>query len=350
MVITMSPGEITTALGALPPLESAEHHSAAMTVCTSLVDADLEALERVIGDDSDPLRAFNAFYVLLARHRRALDGSRFRAVYLRHAARFGSVPMRALLESDLALLDPMGPNLAAALRHAASALDAYPGNLALVAHHARVLAEYGWSGADVSDEDLRTALTQVDRAVEISPEQPRYRAVRAQLAALTGDFDTALTQIQRAMDLEDSARSGYAVRVVEYHRIRADIVLRRETEAIRSGLRETAERLEASMQAQVEQVTRETRAHEQAEITRLRSETLGSLGLLAAVIAFIVTSTQIAQDLPLRDALRLLAGLAGMLTLVFTAFGAVFGVGRHTRLALPALLGVALFALAWIPA
>ncbi|MFC4033215.1 hypothetical protein ACFO3J_17210 [Streptomyces polygonati] len=346
----MSPGEIAAALGALPPFESAEHHSAAMTVCTALADADLEQLEALIGDASDPLRSFNAFYVLLARHRRALDSTRFRTIYLRYAARFASVPMRAVLESDLALLDPMGPNLVAALRHAAAALAAYPDNLALVAHHSRVLAEYGWSGAEVAEDDLRAALAQVDRAVEISPEQPRYRAVRAQLAALTGDFDTALASIQRAMDLENSARSGYAVRVVEYHRIRADIVLRRETQAIRRGLRETADRLEASMKAQVERVAEETRAHQQAEITRLRSETLGTLGLLAAVIAFIVTSTQIAQDQPLRDALRLLAALSGMLTLVFTAFGAVFGVGRHTRLIIPAVLGAALFALAWIPA
>ncbi|NBE56459.1 hypothetical protein GUY60_34520 [Streptomyces sp. YC537] len=319
-----------------------------MTVCTSLAEADLDHLEGLISDDSDALRAFNAFYVLLARHRRALDSSRFRVVYLRHAARFTSVPMRAVLDSDLALLDPMGPNLETALRHAASALTAYPDNLALVAHHARVLAEYGWSGAEVAASELLAALAQVERAVEISPEQARYRAVRAQLAALTGDFDTALASIQRAMDLEDSAQFGYAVRVVEYHRIRADIVLRRETQAIRSGLRETAERLEASVKEQVQRVAQESRAHEQAEITRLRSETLGSLGLLAAVIAFIVTSTQIAKDLPLHDALRLLAGLAGMLTLVFTAFGAVFGVGRLTRLVLPGILGVALFALAWL--
>ncbi|MFF4749952.1 hypothetical protein ACWD5R_19355 [Streptomyces sp. NPDC002514] len=345
----MSPGEISNALDALPPLDSAEHHGAAMTVCTGLTDADLGPLEGLIRDNADPLRAFNAFYVLLARHRRALDGTRFRSVYLRHASRFASVPMRAVLESDLALLDPMGPNLPAALRHAASALAAYPDNLALVAHHSRVLAEYGWGGAEVAEEDLRASLTQMERAVEISPEVPRYRAVRAQLTALLGDFDTALISIQRAMDLEDSARSGYAVRVVEYHRIRADIVLRRESQAIRSGLRETADRLEASMKARVDQVVQETRAHEQEEITRLRSETMGSLGLLAAVIAFIVTSTQIAQDLPLKEALRLLAGLAGMLTLVFTAFGAVFGIGRTSRLLLPAVLGVALFVLAWIP-
>lgn len=96
----------------------------------------------------------------------------------------------------------------AALRHAVTAVTAYPDNLALVAHHARVLAEYGWSGAETSEDEVREALTQVERAVEISPDQPRYRAVRAQLAALLNDFDTALASIQRALDLEDSSRAG----------------------------------------------------------------------------------------------------------------------------------------------
>ncbi|MFF5616563.1 hypothetical protein ACIPV3_01190 [Streptomyces albidoflavus] len=346
----MQSGDTTAALEALPPLESAEHHSAAMAICTSLAEADVAALEDLIRDTADPLRAFNAFYILLARHRRALDGGRFRTLYLRHAGRFSAVPMRAVLESDLALLDPMGPNLPAALRHAVTAVTAYPDNLALVAHHARVLAEYGWSGAETSEDEVREALTQVERAVEISPDQPRYRAVRAQLAALLNDFDTALASIQRALDLEDSSRAGYAVRIVEFHRIRADIVLRRETEQNRTTLRETAERLERSMEERVRRVAEETRAHEQKELTRLRSETLASLGLLAAVIAFIATGTQIAQDLPVREALRMLAGLAGMLTLVFTAFGAIFGIGRPTRLILPALFGATLFLFAWATA
>ncbi|MCO6750293.1 hypothetical protein KQH21_19345 [Streptomyces sp. IpFD-1.1] len=321
-----------------------------MAICTSLAEADVAALEELIRDTADPLRAFNAFYILLARHRRALDGGRFRTPYLRHAGRFSAVPMRAVLESDLALLDPMGPNLPAALRHAVTAVTAYPDNLALVAHHARVLAEYGWSGAETSEDEVREALTQVERAVEISPDQPRYRAVRAQLAALLNDFDTALASIQRALDLEDSSRAGYAVRIVEFHRIRADIVLRRETEQNRTTLRETAERLERSMEERVRRVAEETRAHEQKELTRLRSETLASLGLLAAVIAFIATGTQFAQDLPVREALRMLAGLAGMLTLVFTAFGAIFGIGRPTRLILPGLFGATLFLFAWATA
>lgn len=41
----MQSGDTTAALEALPPLESAEHHSAAMAICTSLTEADMAALE-----------------------------------------------------------------------------------------------------------------------------------------------------------------------------------------------------------------------------------------------------------------------------------------------------------------
>lgn len=330
----------------MPPLESSDYHQAATEICSQLDASGMEGLEGLIADEEQASRGFNALYVLLARHRRSLDASRYRQIYQRHAARFASVPMRAVLDSDLALLDPMGPNLVSALRHAESALAAYPENLPLVAHHARVLAEFAWSGGEVDVTDLRAALDQVNRATEFSPDRPRFRAVRAQLSALLGDFETALASIQRALDLEDSEQAGYAMRVVEYHRIRADVVLRRETEEMHRRLCESTERLEASMKNQLYRVVEETRQREQQEITRLRSETLGSLGLLAAVIAFIVSSTQIVDKLPVREALTLLAGVSGMLTLVFTAFGAAFGVGRYRRLVVPLLLGGLLFAAA----
>ncbi|WP_107068659.1 hypothetical protein [Streptomyces sp. WMMB 714] len=345
----MSPEDLTDAVNSMPPMETSDYHKAAAHICSQLDPDGVRVLENLIGDEDQATRGFNAFYVLLARHRRSLDASRYRNLYQRHASRFAAVPMRAVLESDLAMLDPTGPNLSAALRHATAALDAYPGNLALVAHRARMLAESGWSGVEVDPRELRDSLAQVGRAVEASPENARFRAVSAQLSALLGDFDTAAASIQRALDLEDSEQAGYAVRVVEYHRIRADIALRRETRAVRESLAESTEQLDASMKEQLARVSEEIRDREQKEIARLRSETLGSLGLLAAVIAFIVTSTQVAGDMPLREALRLLAGVAGMLALVFAAFGAAFGVGRPRRLLMPSVLGMILFALAYLP-
>ncbi|MFJ4945866.1 hypothetical protein ACIP4V_25135 [Streptomyces albidoflavus] len=41
----------------------------------------MAALEELIRDTADPLRPFNAFCILPARNRRALEGGRFRALY-----------------------------------------------------------------------------------------------------------------------------------------------------------------------------------------------------------------------------------------------------------------------------
>ena len=323
-------------------MASSDYHTEAAFVASSLTPADIVALETVLCDDGCAELGFHAFYVLLARHRRTLDASRFRSLYDRHAARFADVPMRAVLDSDMALLDPAGPDLVTALRHAERAVERLPGNQALVAHHARVTAEYAWSGGAVPAEDLRAVLRRVNRAIEADPRRPRFRAVRAQLAALLGEFDSAVRAIDRALDLEDSGQLGYEVRVVEYHRIRADIVLRREVRAVRSQLDEATARVEEAMREQLDRTAREAETRLNAETGRLRSETLGSLGLLAAVIAFIVTTTQVADRQPVGEALRLLTGVAGMLALVFTAFGAAFGTGRPARLVLPAVMGTVL--------
>ncbi|QIK10737.1 hypothetical protein G7Z12_36435 [Streptomyces sp. ID38640] len=136
--------------------------------------------------------------------------------------------------------------------------------------------------------------------------------------------------------------------MVEYHRIRADITLHREATDIRARLDEATAQVAGTLQEQLEKTVADVEERARAEIGKVRSETLGTLGLLAAVIAFIVTTTQIADRQPVNEALRLLTGCAGMLSLVFTAFGAVFAVVRPTRLILPAVLGGGLLLAAFL--
>jgi tetratricopeptide (TPR) repeat protein len=329
-------------LAALPPLASSDYHTCASALASSLTADDLVTMEELITGGDSPETGFHAFYVLLARHRRSLDADRFRLLHQRHAARFAHVPMCAVLDSDMALLDPAGPDLPTALRHAETAVRRLPGNAALVAHRARVLAEYAWNGGAVPPADLRTALHQVERAIDADPERPRFRAVLAQLAALLGEHERALRAVDRAMALEDSAQSGYGVRVIEYHRIRSDIVLRHEVGQVRAQAERSTAELEQALQERLRATAAEAEQRVTTEVSRLRAETLSSLGLLAAVIAFIVSTTQLADRQPVGEALRLLTGAAGMLALVFTAFGAAFGVGRALRLVPPALVGAAL--------
>ncbi|MET8576729.1 hypothetical protein [Streptomyces sp. NPDC005012] len=338
--------DITGALDSMPPHASSEYHARAGVLCDRLTEEDMEALEALVADGSDRKRSFDALYVLLARHRRVLDSDRFRRLYERHAGRFDDMPMRAVLDSDMALLHPGGPDLGSAVEYAARALASYPNNQPLVAHHARVLAELGWSGAEVAPEELERALGRVERSIEADPERARFRAVKGQLCALLGRHEEAEAAIRRALDLEDSSQNGYAIRVIEYQRLRADIRLRAETERIREALRETTERLDQEMDRRLGTVSETIRRREEAELAKLRSESLGTLGLLAAVIAFIVTSVQVADKMPLADGLRLLAGIAGVLTLVFTVFAGVYAAVRSWWLTAPVLLGAALFAYA----
>lgn len=62
----------------MPPMVSSEYHVVATGIAARLSAAEMDTLERCVTDTSDPARGFNALYVLLARHRRALDAGRFR--------------------------------------------------------------------------------------------------------------------------------------------------------------------------------------------------------------------------------------------------------------------------------
>ncbi len=217
-----------------------------------------------------------------------------------------------------------------------------PGNRAITAHYARMLAEFAWNGGDVEREELEKAIHQLDRAIEVEPERPRFRAVRSQLSGLLGDYAAALAAIRRAIDLENSEQPDYAVRIIEYQRIQADVMVRRDLAGVHERLDRAMTQAEDRMREKISGATVEAEQRMNAEIGRLRSETLGSLGLLAAVIAFIVTTVQVANRQPVDDAMRMLVGIAGTLVLVFTAFGATFGIARGARLVLPGALGAAL--------
>ncbi|GAA2236305.1 hypothetical protein GCM10010413_40710 [Promicromonospora sukumoe] len=345
--IPVLPSKLVKALASIPSTASSDYHAAAAVVSESLIGSEVASLEAFMESDRGSSQGFNILYVLLARHRRHLDPSLYRKTFDRFAHRYSDEPMSALLASDLAMLDAAGPDLARAIQHAQTAMDAYPFNSSLVVHHARLLAEFGFSGGEVASEELQSTLERVDRAIESAPDVPRNRAVRAQYAALLGEFDAAQKSIQRAIDLEDSTSQVYPIRVIEYQRIRADIALRKEVAAIRERSDEYAEKWSEEMSDRLNEEGSSIRKEYAAEIGKLRSESLASLGLLAAVIAFIVTTVQISQQFEVEGALRLLAGTAGMVALVFAAFGAAFGVTGPRRLVLPIVLGVVLFVLGW---
>ena len=124
--------------------------------------------------------------------------------------------------------------------------------------------------------------------------------------------------IDRAVELEPSDNPQYAIRLGDYQEIRTRVGFMEQTTRIRQQQEEALQRLEE---------------------VRLRVVEL--LGLLAAVIAFLVTGTQISQGLKFEDGARMMVVVGGMILLVFSAYSMVFYSGR-VRLVQTLVLGLGL--------
>jgi hypothetical protein len=167
------------------------------------------------------------------------------------------------------------------------------------------------------------AQTQVSRHAATS--LAKLRAVRAEILAEEGDYEEAEREVKAAMDVEPSVGRDYALRIAEYRYT----LLAIETARLLRGLRTDHERAVA-------------------RIDESRADFITLLGLLAAVIAFIVAGTSLLTRVSdAREGLGLLLAFGGTIVFVFACFAHLFASDprRWDRLAIGALgLGLVLLA------
>ncbi|SNQ48606.1 conserved membrane hypothetical protein [Frankia canadensis] len=320
-------GALAERLGGLPAATDPGFGAAARELLAA-PDATDEALGAAIEDGDLPEQTrFNAFYCLQARAWRRKDHRLHRANTDRYQARFGEHPMFFFLQAEYyATLDGDPANLDAALTYALEAarrLRGVPGVLHLAAE---IIVDRHEREPEPDQPMLLEAERYVRQAIALSDGRyARYHATHARIATSRGAFATARASIARAIEDEDSAGAEYPLRIGDYQLIRARIQYAQE-----------AERL-AARQAEA---TRELR--------QVRGQVLEIMGLLAAVIAFITTSANIAAGQPARPAAGLLTLAGGVTLLVFWGFHVLLvpaaGDGSARRRLVPAVVGAILVA------
>lgn len=189
---------------------------------------------------------------------------------------------------------------------------------AAVAHNPEVAGSHNflaeslvnWSLVATSQAKRRDRLRQAADAIHVAqrlkPDYAKFVALEARISALQGDFPTAKQRIGTAIEMESPSQPDYTIRLGDFAAIRSEI----------GFLEQNAILLERQEEAI-------------AEMNSVRSDLVQLLGVLAAVIAFLVTGVSLAQqlDLPIRDFARILVMLAGLNITVLTSFS--LGVGRR---------------------
>lgn len=235
---------------------------------------------------------------------RRRDYKDFRKVFDDHCDIFQkpkpSSPLMVLYKGmyDLSKVSSKG-NRQQAVESAKAAMKAMPDMPGALNLYAEAMAISGERG-DVRGEDLDPALDAIGKAIDIDSEYAKYYANRALILALKKRYEESYRDINEAIERETSESDDYQLRITNYEAIRTFIQLEERS-------------------SKIEQMKHE-QERAQKQLTSMRGETLTLLGLLAAVIAFVIASVQLMANLHSAEAGVLMTFMAGLILVVFGAF------------------------------
>lgn len=211
-------------------------------------------------------------------------------------------------------------DLARAESLARQVMERLPQHYFALAHYAMVVARRLKRDGLRDGDELRDVIKVANDAIRLSGgEYARFWSVMAELLIVAGRFDEADHAISRAIELEDSETLDYAVRLSDYQTIRIESQVARHRLALDQADAAAAQRLD-----------------------QMRSELLGMLGLLAALIAFITSSVQIAVHTDADAGIKVLMACGGVLAIVFSAYSTIFQPGNLWGKVAAAIVGAAL--------
>lgn len=264
------------------------------------IEAPLHAVLETYQDRAPEIAyaAFCGLTIFLRRHKRILElgvlVDKYRTAYVSRA----SFP---LFESLYFLARGSRESLAAALRSIRKAAANLPEHNGVRAAYADIVATAIDCGLEVSRDEIETVAREIRAAIQSNPTYAKYPFLLAKLQILDQEFEEAEASIRQAIDLEDSSRTTYAFRIVEYQKLELEI-------RVRKGLLQMDSRLQAmndtvqTVRSEISSVAAETKA-----------QVLVQLGFFSGLLAIILTTVDVTKSQQHGSALAILLTMSGII-------------------------------------
>lgn len=272
---------------------------------TSGLDKPLEVLEEILNDSMFPEKTrFNALYCLLAFLWQEREFERYRQLVDKYEGQFAGHLMLLTFRSQYySSRGKSIPNIRLALEYATKAAKQAP-HLPNVLHlfTGIVIELHEVTGGKIEDSLLIEAEHAINKAIAIvDGKYARYFATKADLLGKSERFGEAKELIQKAIEVEPSGRNGYALRIGDYQQIRLKLEFLEHSRTLQIKQRESIEKLE-----------------------EVRLRVIELLGILSAIIAFLVTSIQVGKGLAFSEASRLMVISGGVILIIFSSYSIIF--------------------------
>jgi hypothetical protein len=287
------------ALAALPDDRDPTYPAAVRELVDGLARPE-PTLRAILDDHLAPRQVrFNALYATLSKLRRDERHGDYASLVRATEYEFGDEPYFYTFKAIVASHGTSPASLRSAIEYSREATRVLP-NVAGVLHQVAVfiVAYHELVAEEPAERVIAEAQTYVDRAIALSyGEVPHYFETKAMVLALRGDFASARATIAEAIELESPTSRDYMRRISEHNttRVRIDLL------AERARWRRTQEDF-------------------RSELNRFRSQQFQLLGLLAAVVAFVSSASNIASQARDSMGLRLMISMSGAVIVVFASF------------------------------
>ncbi|TKX35141.1 hypothetical protein EXE51_15820 [Halorubrum sp. CGM5_25_10-8B] len=348
-----SSGEVTdddiiAFLQELPPEERIEHQVNLAKLIGQIPEVK-NHLESILADDKpidaeclDPVALrFAAFKALVTFHRRNKNITMLESLHMDYGHLFSERPMYNESYSVLLRVRGQPDDIYEAIDIQENVLEEVADNPGIYQAHANTITqaiEDGIISGSQREEYLEKARHSIDRAISLWRDYGKYHVTKGRILALQGRFDEGRRKIEQGIDLEDPEKDDYAIRIGQFqqHLLRTDF---REYESQLQDRLDLAEDQLDSIKEDSEEV-----------VDRLRNSMLQFLGFFTAIIAAIITTTQIATNYSPTAAGHLIVIIFGGLTASFGGLSIIIPKDDATRRGLYVTgLGILLIVGAMIP-
>ncbi|MFY1702459.1 hypothetical protein ACN28G_12050 [Micromonospora sp. WMMA1923] len=294
---------LTTALAGVPAPADRDFPLAIRAAIEPFPDPEA-GLQRIVDDTSVRRRLrFAALYALLLRLRQEERAGEYASTVRRYEDEFADEPYFHTFRAIVARTRGDLASLRSAVEYSRQAVAAMPKVAAVVHQLAAFWVEYleRLESPDGGVRDLDEVERNVDRAITLSQGRvAHYFETKGRVLALRGEFEAARSAVSQAIELEPRSSRDHLRRITQYQTTRVRIDL-------------------------LEERARWAQAHSRfrTELTEFKVQQLQLLGLLAAVVAFLATASNLAGQVRGVDGIRLLLVASGAIGIVFGTFSLV---------------------------
>jgi tetratricopeptide (TPR) repeat protein len=306
-----SGGAAARVLASVVSLDDADYeYELALTRVAAGADRDFPTQVReALAGDTGADEAYALFYALNIYHRRMKEYSELADLVRQSGDRFRT---RATYPHLQSLSYSATGRADQAFQCAAAAKDRAPRHAGILHNYALLVLNREAAKESPDTKMLEQAQAALDAAMaETRGTYARHHATYARLHVLREEYPAAEEAVDRAIDLEEPG-VDYSIRIGEYEAIR-----------LSGRISKSSRDISRQVLGALNQIS-ETRRSIEERVGAARTETIQLLGLLAAVIAFIVGTTSIAAQLEDFDTSgRLLVLLTASILVIYSGFGAI---------------------------